>query len=131
VSPIFVLITVELSQIVAQHVRQITLPAMAPLIAVQPVAQRLVGHALQVDVQRGVDAQAALVHGLGSVLFFQILANLFEEVRGQVVTRILDVQTKWQFLRRGFLGGRNFPLFGHASQDQVPAGQRQLRIQER
>ena len=91
VAPIVVFVTFELAEIVAQDVRKIALPAVPPFIAVQTIAERLVGDALHLDVQRGVHAQSAFVHGFGAVGGFKILANFFEEVRREIVARILNV----------------------------------------
>src|SRR5437879_8414973 len=94
VAPILVFVTIELAEVVAKDVRKIALPTVAAFVAVQAIAQRLVGDALQVNVQRRVDAQAALVDGFGAVGGFEILANFLEEVWRQVVAWILDVQTE-------------------------------------
>ena len=80
-APVFVFVSIELPQIVAQDVGQVPFPAVAALISVQAIAQRLVGNALQVDIQRGVNTQATLVNRFGSVRCFQVLSNLFEKIR--------------------------------------------------
>ncbi len=66
---------------------------MAPVVGVQTIANRKICRALHWDIQSGVDAQASFVHGFGSVRSFEVFANFFEEVRSQVVARILYVQT--------------------------------------
>ena len=91
VAPILVFIGVEPTEIVAQDVRQIPFPPVASLIGVQPVAQRLVGDLLHVDVQRRVNAQAALVNRRGSIRGFEIFPKLFEKIGREVVARILHV----------------------------------------
>ncbi len=104
---------------------------MAALIRVQAVAQRLVGNALQVDIQRGVNTQAPLVNRFGSVRRFEGLSNLLEKIRREVVARILDVQTERRLPGRSFFYRRDFPFFLHAMQREIAARERGLGIQER
>src|ERR1700674_4763358 len=129
-APIVVFVGVEFSEIVADDVWQIALPTMAAFIAVQAVAERLVGDALRADVQRGVDAQAAFMNGFGAIGGFEILADVFEEIGSEVVARILNVQTERRFPGGGFFSGRDLPFFFHAMEHQIAAGERSLRIGE-
>jgi len=87
--------------------------------------------ALHADVQRGVDAQPTLVHRLRAVRGFQILADILEEVRRQVVARILNVQAE-----------RRFPVLASSAADLASSssmrmdppdcgGEREIRIRER
>ena len=97
----------------------------------QAVAHGLIGGALHGDVQRGVHAQAALVHRFGAVGDSKILANLFDEVRRQIVARILHVQAERRFPGGFFLGGRDLAFFLHAVQHQVAPRERARRIGQR
>src|ERR1700720_203837 len=97
-APVVVFVTIELAEVVAKNVSRLPAPAVASVVTVQAVAQRLIGGLLHLAVQRGVNAQAALVTGFGPLGRFQILANLFEEIRRQVVARILQMQAKRRFL---------------------------------
>jgi hypothetical protein len=86
---------------------------VAALVGVQTAPQRLIGHALHVDVQRGVDAQAALVHRLRAVGCFEVFPDFLEKIGRQVIAWILQVQAERRLDRGGFLLGPNFPLFSH------------------
>src|ERR1700683_4619681 len=55
-APVFVLVGVQLAEVVAQDVGKIAAPAVAPVVAVQAVAYGLVRGTLHGDVERGVDA---------------------------------------------------------------------------
>ena len=114
-----------------QDVGKLAAPAVAAIVGVQSVANGLIGGLLHLDVQRGVDAQAAFVDGFGAVGGFEILANVLEEIRRQIVARILDVQAQGSFLGGGFLDGRDFSLFHHLMENQIAAGERARRIDER
>src|SRR6266481_2463357 len=83
----------SLGERIPQDVGEIASPTVASFVAVQTVAERLVGDALHVYVQGSVDAQPALVDRFGPVRGFKVLTNLLEEVRREVVARILNVQT--------------------------------------
>ncbi len=130
-APIVVFVTIELAEVVAQDVGKIALPTVPPFVAVQAVAQGLVGDALQADVQRGVDAQPALVNGFGAVGGLEIFANVFEKVRREVVARILNVQTERRFPGRSLFRRRDLPFVLHAMEHQIAAVKRELRIRER
>ncbi len=58
---------------------------------VQAVANGLIGGALHLDIQRGVDAQAALVNGFGAVGGFEIFADILEEIRAPDRCADMDV----------------------------------------
>src|SRR6266704_3429850 len=131
VAPIVVFVSIELAKIVAQHIRQIPFPPVAPLVGVQTIAQRLVREALHVDVQRGVDAQSALVDGFRAVRGFKILANVLEEIWREVVMRILNVQTERRIPGGGFFRRRDLPLVFHAMDHQIAAAKSGFRIRER
>ena len=66
-APVIVLVGIELAQIVAQYIRQVPAPAVAPLVCVQSVANCLIRRALHGDVQRGVDPEPAFMHSFASV----------------------------------------------------------------
>ena len=97
----------------------------------QAVTNGLIGGLLHLDVERGVDAQAAFVDSFGAVGGFEIFADVFEEIRRQVVARILHVEAERRFLGGFFLGGRDFPLFHHLMDHQIAAGQGARGIHER
>ena len=129
--PIVVLVRIQLAEIVAQDVRKIPLPAVAPFVTVQTIAQSLVRDALNVDIQRGVNTQAALVDSRRSIRRFEILANLFEEIRCKVVARILNVQPERGFSGVAFLRRRDLTFFLHAMDHQIAAAESGFRIRER
>ena len=64
---------------------QIAAPAVPPVVGVQAVAHGAVGGALHGDVERRVDAQAALVHRLGAVGALEIFADFLDEIWRQVL----------------------------------------------
>ena len=119
--PIVVFVRIQFAEIVAQHVGKVALPAVAPFVTVQTIAQSLVRDALHVDIQRGVNTQAALVDSRRSIRRFEILANLFEEIRCKVVARILNVQPERRFSGVAFFCRRNLPFFFHAMDHQIAA----------
>ena len=59
---------------------EMTLPAVAALVGGQAVEHGLIRGLLHVDVERGVDLQAAFVDLVGAVLAFEIAANFFDEI---------------------------------------------------
>ena len=100
-------------------------------VGVQALANRSIRGALHGCVQHGIDAQAALVHRLGSVSALQVLANLLEEVRRQVIARVLQVQGKR--LLHGLLrfAHADAPVVVHALDHQVAPRQRALVVEHR
>ena len=92
--PIVVLIGFEGGATIGEDVVEVAAPAVAAIVGVQAVADGLVGGALHCDVQRGVNAQAALVNGFGAVGGLEIFANFLDEIGREVVARQLDVQAE-------------------------------------
>ena len=88
---------------VAQNIRQLAAPSMATVVFVQPVAHRFVRRFLHADVQRGVNAQPLLVNRGRAVCVFEILANLFDEIRSQIVAPAGKMQSERFFHRSGSL----------------------------
>ena len=106
-------------------------PAVAPIVTVQAIAHGLVRGALHRDVQRSVDAQAALIDSFGAVGAFKILADLLNEIRSEIVARNFEIQPhrlRDRALRRGI---RNFSERGHALEHKIAAIERLLRMQYR
>ena len=129
--PIFVLVRVQLAEIVAKHVGQIAFPAVAALVSMQPVAQGLIGDALEVGVQRGIHAQAAFVDRRRPVRCFEVFSNLFKKIRREVIARILHVQAECRLGGGGFFSRRDFSFFFHAVQHQVAPRQRAFGVEQR
>ena len=120
-TPVFVFVGVEFAEIVFQDVGELVAPAVAAIVGVQAIANGLIGGFLHLDIQRGVNAQAAFVNRFGAVGGFEILANVFEEVRREIVARVLDMQAERSFLGGGFIGGGDFAFFFHAVKNQIAA----------
>ena len=131
VAPIVVFVGFQLAEIVAEDVGKIASPTVAAFVAVQTVAERLVGNALHVYVQGSVDAQPALVDRFGAVRGFKVLTNLFEEVRRKVVARILNVQTERRLLGSSVFRRCDLPFFFHATEHEIAAVEREFGIRER
>ena len=79
---------------VGKHVFELALPAVTALVGGESVSQGVVGGLLQVEIERGVDAQAGLVHLLGAESLFQFAANLFLEPGSDRHLRLGDVKTE-------------------------------------
>ena len=60
-----------------QDVVELALPSVAPLVGGKPVANGLVRGLLQIEIERGVDAEAGLMHLLGAEALFKLAAHLF------------------------------------------------------
>ena len=67
---------------------------MAALVGGQAVGHGAIGDLLQVEVERGVDAQAGLVHLLGAEVLFELAPHLFLEPRGHRAHGLRDVQAQ-------------------------------------
>ena len=106
---------------------------MTPVVGVQAVAHRAVGSALRNDVQRGVDAQPALVHRFGAVSALEVFANFLNEVRREIVARRLDAEPQRLRLRlalllRGYLAVALHQLQHEIAPRQCLLGVEQWRI---
>src|SRR5215469_5586956 len=75
-----------------QNIFEMSSPSMAPFVGSEAVEERLVGGALQVHIEAGIDAQPALVHLIGTVLAFQVTANFFDKIRGQRIGIMRNIQ---------------------------------------
>ncbi len=104
---------------------------MPALIGGRAVEHGLVGRALQVEIERRVDAQARAMHLVDAILALQLPPHLLHKVRRLVVGRRLQVQPQ-----RRCLGGiglllRDLVVVQHLLDDQVAALQRALGIAHR
>src|SRR5215472_4269264 len=112
----------------ADDVLQVSLPAVAAFVCGESVAKRLLGGALHLEIQAGVDAQSGLVDLLGTILLLQVLADFFHKVRSNVVGLGLELQFQWCALGTLGFGGSDLAVFQHVVDDQVAALQRALGI---
>ncbi len=69
-----------------------TFPSVAAFIGGESVEDSAIGGLLQVHVERGVDAQAALVDLVGTVLGFQVAADFFDEVGREGIGIVLEIE---------------------------------------
>ena len=128
VAPIVVLIFLGRSQVIAQNIGQIAAPAVAAVVGMQAVAHGLLGGLLRGEIQRGVDAQTLLVNRGGAVGVLEILPDVFDEVRGEIIPGRRNVQPE-RLLRGGFrLRSGDFAVMRHQAQHQVAARQRPFRM---
>ena len=66
-----------------QNIFQVALPSMAAFISTQSIKQRLVRRALQIHIQRGVNAQATLVNLVAAIFALEVTAHFFDKIGGQ------------------------------------------------
>ena len=78
----------------ADDVLQMALPAVAALIGRSAIEHGLVGDALEIEVERGVDAQAGAVDLFCAELALELAPDLLDKVGGNRVRRGLDVQAQ-------------------------------------
>ena len=116
--PVGVLVVRE-SDIVGQDVGKLSLPAVAALIGGQAVEHRLIRGALQVHVERGIDPQSPLVHAVGAVLVFQIAANLLDEIGGERIGVVRQLQVEGLVAGCNGLGRSDSSIFEHGIDHQV------------
>ena len=104
-----------------------------PLVdAAQALVQGAVGRFLEREIERGLDGEAVLVQLLGAVPRFELLADVFEEIRGgRGGGRGLAPQNN-RFGTRGVgLGRCDEPDVRHPRQRVVAAPQRRLHVHVR
>ena len=77
---------------VGKHVFQLALPAMAPLVDRQAIDHSAVGGLLQVQIERGLHAQAGFVDLLGAEALFQFAADFFLKPGRDRRSRLGDMQ---------------------------------------
>ena len=113
------------------HVANMPLPSVPPLVGRQPVQHGAGRRLLQFHVERGVDPQSALVHLVGPVLFLQIAPRLLHKVRRHVVG--IGLQMKIQRPALGLLRllRGDAAVLHHVVDDQIAAAQSLLRIVDR
>ena len=113
---------------IAKNVGEIAAPAMTAIVGVQAVAKSLVSGFLHGYVESGVDAQALLVNGIGSVSLLEILANILDEVGRKIISLRLDVESQGRAACGiGLLRG-DFAVVSHEREDQIPPRQSALRV---
>ena len=95
-------------------------PAMAPVIGDQPVAQRLVGIALQDRIQAGADRQAGFIDLVLAEALDQLTPDLFGEIgRGEHLSLVALLQHDRLGFGRARLGLGDGADLGHAVDDIV------------
>ena len=129
-APVIVLVRIQRVGLVHEDVIQLAAPAVTAVVGVQAVANGVVGGLLHRDVERGVHAQAALVHHFRAVGAFEIFADLFDKIRRQRISRRLKVQP--ERLRDGLprLGIRDFSGVRHQLEHQIAPRERALRMKD-
>ena len=120
-----------MSRLSRRILSKLAAPAVAAVVGVQAVADGLIGGALHVDVERGVDAQAALVHRFRAVGGFQILANLLDEIRGQVLRGDCRCRPSGVFLAASSSAGVIFPSSAMRSSTRLRRARARARMQDR
>ena len=79
---------------VVDHIFQVALPSVAALVGGQAIVDGAIGGLLQVQVERGVDAQAGLVDLLGAKALLEFLPHLFLKPGRDRALRLSDVETE-------------------------------------
>ena len=130
-APIVIFVGIEFAEIVAEHVGELVAPTMAAIVDVQAIANGLIGGFLHLDIQRGVDAQAAFVNGFGAVGRFEILANVFKEVGREIVARVLEMKAERSLAGGFFFSRSDLPFFAHLVNDKIAAREGTSRIGKR
>ena len=130
-APIVILIFVERAKIILQNVGQVAAPAVTAVVGVQAVAHGLVGGFLHGDVQRGVDAQALFVDRGGAVGVLEILANVFDEVRREIVSSVRKCAGRAALSRGGCLRGADFAVVRHQGKNEIASRQGALGMRDR
>ena len=104
---------------------------MAALVLGGAIQDGLVGDLLQIEIERGVDAEAGPVDFFGAVILFELLADLFDEVRSDAVGRLLDFEGERLGHGGGRLGGRDLSVVLHLAEDEIAAAEGALRTAKR
>jgi hypothetical protein len=93
-------------QLRARHAAHGSAPALALIERLDARAKRRLGGPLQVQVERGLDAQTALQHGLAAELLEEVAAHFFREPgRGGEVCVLGRDAEHWKLGDRGLVGG--------------------------
>jgi len=104
---------------------------VAALIGGQAVEHRVVRRALQVAVQRGVDAQPAFMHLVAAVLGFEVAADLFNKIRRKRSGVMRQLQADRPVAEIvGLLGG-DLAVLEHGVDDQIAPLDGALRMIDR
>ena len=113
------------------HVEQVPLPSVTPLIRRQPIEHRLVRRLLQIEIERGVDLQPRLVHPVRAELPLQLPPHFFHKPRSHAVRRRLNMQPQRSRPRRLGLRRRDRAVFEHRVDHGIPAAHRPVGILQR
>jgi hypothetical protein len=103
---------------------------VAALVGGTPSSDGAIGDLLQIEVERGVDAQAGLMHLFGAEVLFELAADFFLEP-GSDALGLGDVQAERRFARGFGLRVGDDAVGLHLTEDEVAAAQRFLGIEER
>ena len=104
---------------------------MPSLVGRRPVQHRLVGHQLQIQVERRIHLQPRALHLFRAILLLQLLPHLLHKVRRNRVGRRLNLQPQRSRFGLLLLFARNLPVRQHLAQHQVAPLQRPLRVVDR
>src|SRR6185437_1478702 len=105
-------------------------PAAAALVGGQAVQHGAIGDALEVEVERGLHAQAILVDLFRSKAAVELLADLVLKPGGGGADRLGDMQAKRGGAGSVRLGASDEPVVFHLSEDQVAAAERPVRVEQ-
>ena len=105
-SPVGMAIVIERARRSARTFSSLPRPAAPALVGGQAVGHGAIGRLLQVEIERGVDAQAGLVHLFGAEALFELAPHLFLEPGRDRRLRLRDAQAQRRLagllgLRRG------------------------------
>src|ERR1700722_11046982 len=104
------------------------LPSVAALVGGQSVEHSLVGSALQVHIERSVDAQAALKDAIVTVFILEIAADVFDEIWGERIRIVLQMKLDRLGARfNGLLRGE-YAVLKHGIDHQIASPQGAVRM---
>ena len=79
---------------IGDNIFQMAFPSVPALVGGQTIQHGLIRRLLQIDIERGIDLQAAFVHLVGAVFIFQISPDLLDEIRSERVRIVLQMQNQ-------------------------------------
>ena len=125
--PIVGIVRIELAALL-ENILQAAAPPMASIVFVQAVENSAIGGALHGDIQRRINAQPLLVHGCGAVSLLEILPDVFDEVRRQIVVRRRKMKRERRERGRFRIRGTNLALVRHQREHQISPRARPLPV---
>ena len=114
-----------------QDIFQMSAPSVAAFISCQSVEHRRIGRGLPIHVERGVYTQSTSVDFIRAVLIFQILPYLLNEIRGQRVRIMRNIQPQRRIAGSLGLRNRDLSIFEHRIDHQSAPVHRVVRMIDR